>query len=117
MKPFIRSSMNLELTVIFILRYKAAQGLIVTNHVMLQSGHLIRITPKLPPSINLKRRTFESSKPHQDVLYTAGLQQYNARNDTLATSPGFRRSSIPYEEFEDEPGATSEQVKVEPKIT
>ncbi|GFW87332.1 hypothetical protein TNCV_4515171 [Trichonephila clavipes] len=30
---------------------------------------------------------------------------------------GFRRSSIPYEEFEDEPGYISEEVKVEPKIT
>ncbi|GFT61315.1 hypothetical protein TNCV_1227631 [Trichonephila clavipes] len=34
-----------------------------------------------------------------------------------AVPMGFSRSSIPYEEFEDEPGATSEEVKVEPKIT
>ncbi|GFU27355.1 hypothetical protein TNCV_4519041 [Trichonephila clavipes] len=86
MKPFVRSAMNLELKVIFILRYKASQLLIVTNHVMLHPGQLIRITPKLPPSINIKRRTFESSKPYKDVLYTAGLQQYKARNDKLATS-------------------------------
>ncbi|GFT48430.1 uncharacterized protein TNCV_3131621 [Trichonephila clavipes] len=37
--------------------------------------------------------------------------------DLTSADRGFRRSSIPYEEFKDEPGSTSDEVISEPMIT
>ncbi|GFY45653.1 uncharacterized protein TNIN_102291 [Trichonephila inaurata madagascariensis] len=55
----------------------------------------------------------QNNYDHYEVLNI----DHNYHNYLGSIMTGFRSSSIPYQAFEDEPGSTTEELKIEPTIT